>query len=217
MSDSEELKEEKTLLIERLKIQPDEQKFLQIPVCDKPPLESHFKDMAIDAGDGIEHLYILMMNGGSESRFWDDVNYAYEVFTVDYNVAPDDMYFLNWDGTNPDGNNPGNMIDGTATITNVQSVCTQLASVVDEDDLLYVFITDHGRGYTGPNQHSSYQQSIYGYLDGSASVDPGDEQDYLEGDLNKDGKITGDEVADFDGDGNQPYDHSTGPDAAVQR
>ncbi|MHC4474407.1 MAG: hypothetical protein ACYTEL_02100 [Planctomycetota bacterium] len=233
------------------------------------------------AGDGQEELYVLMINGGSERRYWEDVNYAYQVFTVDYNIPPEDIYFLNWDGTDPDGNNPDNMIDYSATIPNVQLACQQLSLIVDEDDLLYVFVTDHGRGYTGPNQYTSTKQAVYGYLDGLASVDPNDEEDYLEsefklralftggtyicnhgmnewkvmyssygsatyyyrhqyvsyfsdvyfaeqglvsdsdiyieefkdyleGDLNKDGRISAGEVVDFDADGNNPYDHSTG-------
>jgi hypothetical protein len=128
-------------------------------------------------GDGVIERYAVMINGGYETRFWNDVTFMYSTLTDDYNFPPERIYLCNHDGTNPDGINPGNMIDYPATLSNIDTVLTDLATIIDGDDELFVWVTDHGGGYTGPQRQS------YGYLDGFVSVDPGDEQDYLERDF----------------------------------
>jgi hypothetical protein len=279
--ESEAAEKERLGFIDNLGLEPDEKKFLQIHPGRSVGEEEAQGEVPIEASVGQAKLYALILNGGSESRYWDDVNYAYEVLSGDYGIADRDIYFLNWDGNNPSGENPDDMIDYPATIDNLQLVCDELASIMGAEDMLYIFITDHGRGYVGPNQYNSKQQIIHGYLDGDASVDEGDEQDYLEsdfklrslmtggnymcnhgmnewkvyysvystttyyyrhkyvshfedvnfidaglvsdndiyieefkdylaGDLDKDGQIKDGEVVDFDGDGQQPYDHYTG-------
>lgn len=130
-----------------------------------------------DQGDGVIERYAVMINGGFETRFWNDVTFMYSTLTDDYNFPPERIYLFNHVGTNPDGINPGNMIDYPATLSNIDTVFTDLAMIIDGDDELFVWVTDHGRGYTGPQRQS------YGYLDGFVSVDPGDEQDYLERDF----------------------------------
>jgi hypothetical protein len=124
--------------------------------------------------DGVTSRYAVMINGGSETRFWRDVELAYDMLTDGYGFSPNDIYLLNYNGKDPTGGNPNGMIDYSATLTNLQTVFNELASRVDEDDEVFIWITDHGRGYSGP----TYQ--YYGYLDGRASVDPGDEEDYPE-------------------------------------
>ncbi|MDH4241015.1 MAG: hypothetical protein OEW48_15760, partial [Phycisphaerae bacterium] len=99
---------------------------------------------------------------------------AYDMLTDGYGFSPNDIYLLNYNGKDPTGGNPNGMIDYSATLTNLQTVFNALANRVDEDDEVFIWITDHGRGYSGP----TYQ--YYGYLDGRASVDPGDEEDYPE-------------------------------------
>ncbi|MCK5214212.1 MAG: DUF4215 domain-containing protein [Candidatus Omnitrophica bacterium] len=129
--------------------------------------------------DGIQRRYVLILNGSGEMRFWEDIEYLYAML-LQHNIPPEDIYLFNYNGLNPDNENPGNMIDYAATKENLQMVCNYLAQTVDRDDILYIWIDDHGHGYIGPNQLSSYQQKLHGYLAGEASVDPGDEQDYLE-------------------------------------
>jgi hypothetical protein len=124
--------------------------------------------------DGVKRRYAVMINGGYEDRFWTDVELSYDMLTSGYGFSPNDVYLLNHNGTDPDGGNPDNMIDYSATYANLQTVFNELSSRVDEDDEVFIWITDHGRGYSGP----TYEH--YGYLDGRASVDPGDEQDYPE-------------------------------------
>ena len=131
-------------------------------------------DAVSNPPDGVISRYAVMINGGSETRFWTDVEVGYDMLTDGYGFSANDIYLLNHNGTDPTGGNPDGMIDYSATYTNLQTVFNELASRVDEDDEVFIWITDHGRGYSGP----TYE--YYGYLDGRASVDPGDEQDYPE-------------------------------------
>lgn len=128
-------------------------------------------------GDGVVERYAVMINGGSETRFWNDVTFMYSTLIDDYGFSPDHIALLNYEGTNPYGLNPDDMIDYPATLANIDLVFTQLSALLDGDDELFLWVTDHGRGYTGP------QAQTYGYLDGFASVDPGDEHDVLESDF----------------------------------
>ena len=132
------------------------------------------------AADGLVRRHILMFNGGQETRFWDDVTIAYHMFHDVFGVPEDDIHLLSDDGTNPSGENPGNMIDGPATAAAFQAVTEALAPVVDGDDLLFFWSTGHGYGYIGPVQRYDAYEGLKYYLSGSASVDPGDEQDYPE-------------------------------------
>jgi hypothetical protein len=129
-------------------------------------------------GDGVVERYAVMINGGHETRFWNDVTFMYPTLTDDYNFPPAHIYLFNHDGTNPDGANPDNMIDYPAKLSNIDTVFNQLSAIIDGDDELFGWVTDHGRGYSGPEMGE-----VYGYLDGFASVDPGDEQDYIESDF----------------------------------
>ena len=124
--------------------------------------------------DGITNRYVVMINGANESRFWDDVTFMYSTLINDYQFTPQSIYLFNYNGTNPSGANPDNMIDYPAQKTFIDDVFTNLGDIMDSDDELLVWITGHGRGYHGTGT------PFYGYMDGSASVDPGDEQDYLE-------------------------------------
>lgn len=231
--------------------------------------------------DGEYHRYAVMLNGGSETRYWVDVELGWAMFTEGYGLPPEDIYLLNYRGSDPYGGNPDGMIDDEASNATVEAVFDELAVRADGDDEIFVWITDHGRGYSGPlSQGGRY----VGYMDGRASVDPGDEEDFPEtdfplrgiwttgdygcnhgmdvwkvrkvyysgkydycrnkfrstlknvyieslgtrvrdndifierlvdyplGDFNRDGFIdtAAGEIFDYDGDGQQPYDHSTG-------
>jgi len=129
------------------------------------------------SGDGIIKRYVVMINGGSESRFWDDVTFMYSTLTDDYQFTPESIYLFNYNGTNPSGENPDNMIDYPAQKSPLDDVFSELGNIMDDDDELFVWVTDHGRGYLGLEAKGG---KVYGYLGGHASVDPGDEEDYLE-------------------------------------
>jgi hypothetical protein len=126
--------------------------------------------------DGVIDKYAIMINGGEESRFWVDVEFTYDMLINDYEYSPDNIYLLNYNGLNPDGENPNDMIDFEATHYNVHMVFNDLAGKVDGDDILLAWVTDHGIGMFGPGHE------LYGYLRNNVvvSVDPDDEHDYLE-------------------------------------
>jgi len=127
--------------------------------------------------DGLKHRYAIMINGGSEARFWTDVVLTYDMLTDVYGFAASDIYLLNYAGTDPQGGNPEGMIDAAARIEDIQAAFDSVAARSDQDDEVFLWITDHGRGYIGPlSQGGRYR----GYLDGRASVDPGDEPDVPE-------------------------------------
>jgi hypothetical protein len=133
-----------------------------------------------NAPDGVTSRYAIVLNGGSESRYWTDVELAYDMLTDGYGFSPNDIYLLNYRGTNPSGANPDGMIDYWAKHENLQTVFSEIATRADEDDEVFICITDHGRGYSGPlSQGGQY----LGYLDRRASVDPGDEPDFNESDF----------------------------------
>ena len=130
--------------------------------------------------DGVTHRYAIVLNGGNESRYWTDVELAYDMLTSGYGYSPNNVYLLNYRGEDPSGGNPDGMIDYSATYDNLQSVFNELASGTDEDDEVFICITDHGRGYSGPLSEGG---QYLGYLDGRASIDPCDEADFNEADF----------------------------------
>jgi hypothetical protein len=75
-----------------------------------------------------------------------DAQRQYDVLTKKYNFSDNDIYMLvtqkkEWvDNLSMD---PA-VIDYNATKTNISMVFTHLASIIDEDDLLYVVVIDHG-------------------------------------------------------------------------
>ena len=143
--------------------------------------QSVFSSSNLNAGDGFKRRYIMLIHGTSSSRYWEDAVYAYDMFHVTYNIPEEDIYFLNYDGTTGfDGTNPNGIIDYAATKSNLQMVCNTIANSADPDDIVVIWIVGDGSGYFGPVQRYASQSYLYGYLGGVASVDPGDEQDYLE-------------------------------------
>jgi len=127
-------------------------------------------------GDGIRNRYSIMINGGYEERFWEDVNLTYTTLINYYKFNSKDIFLLNYNGTNPEGKNPDNMIDYSANYSNVLLVFYQIADIIDDDDLLFIWVTDHGIGYFGP------QSNNYGFLysDCLTVNESDDEKDYLE-------------------------------------
>lgn len=135
--------------------------------------------------DGVVKRYAIMINGSPETRFWNDVFFMYSTLIEDYDFAPSNIYLFNYDGTNPQGVNPDNMIDFLAWLPYIDSLFTELSNILDSDDELFVWVTNHGRGYYGPGS------DWYGYLDGFASIDPDDEHDYLESEFKLRSLFTG--------------------------
>lgn len=138
-----------------------------------------FEDSGLPA-DGIVHQYSIIINGGSEARYWTDVELTYRMLTEGYGFTDSDIFLLNYRGLNPTDENPEGMIDGPAYVENVEQTFQEIAAIADADDELYLWLHDHGRGYSGLlSQGGIY----YGYCDGRISVDPGDEPDFIESDF----------------------------------
>ena len=133
--------------------------------------------------DGNIDKYAVMINGGYEERFWWDVNFTYKMLINEYDFYPHDIYLFNYNGSNPYGENPNNMIDFTANHHDIHEVLNDLAGEIDGDDILLVWATDHGDGMYG--SHVGENSLKYGYIPYTinVSVDPGDEQDCLESDF----------------------------------
>jgi hypothetical protein len=195
-SNCDKTEKEKNILKQKLGTTREEEEFLGLQINVLPGQDEYnfsISSQKVNSSlpsDGINQRYVIMINGGAEERFWNDVLYTYEMF-LNYGIAEGNIYLLNYDGDAFDGTNPNNMIDYSATKENLQIVCNQLAALVDTDDLLYVWSTGHGRGYNGLIQPTGYGLTIYGYLDGVASVDSVDEQDYLENEFKLRSLFTG--------------------------
>lgn len=131
--------------------------------------------------DGNEEYYAIMINGGYERKYWEDVEEFYSTLTEKYGLTHDKISLINHNGLNPSGENPDNMIDYSAREENMEIAFREIAEKMDGDDTLILWVDDHGAGYYGPN---SYSDAIFhGYLAGRVSIDPGDEEDYLERDF----------------------------------
>ncbi|HWQ93450.1 MAG TPA: PKD domain-containing protein [Clostridia bacterium] len=136
--------------------------------------------------NGIVHRHAILFNGGAEERYWVDMTLCYAMLTNKYGFSPADIYLLNHDGT-VNGNSNG-IINYPATLGNLKTVVSNLTTLADLDDEVFFCITDHGRGYSGPLTQESF---VFGYLDGRASVDPGDEPDFPESNFKLRSLMTG--------------------------
>ncbi|MEK7856870.1 MAG: fibronectin type III domain-containing protein, partial [Acidobacteriota bacterium] len=196
-SNLNELKEERRKLKTTHLLSDEEAQFLELednsatPTGGSSQLSMPPSSTSTAPADGVNREYAIILNGGPEQRFWDDVRYAYEFFRNTREILDSDIYVLQAYGKAPDNTNPDNIIDYAANDANFQTVCSTVATRADADDVVYLIITDHGYGYSGPVQRASSQAVVIGYLDGTASIDSGDEPDYLETDFKLRAFITG--------------------------
>ncbi len=93
-------------------------------------------------------VFIVGYYGDAQHYRWftRDVQRQYDLLTEKYNFSADDIYVLanlkeEW--AENLSMNPG-IIDYNATKTNIITVFTQLASIITENDLLYVLVINHG-------------------------------------------------------------------------
>lgn len=138
--------------------------------------------------DGEKRWYAVVLNGGSEERYWRDVELAYDMLKNGYGLSASDIYVLNSNGKDPWGNNPDWMIDYQAKVEYIERVFSELAVRADGDDEVCILITGHGYGYNGPLSEGG---KYLGYCSGRISVDPGDEPDFLESDFKLRSLFTG--------------------------
>lgn len=145
------------------------------------PLDFYFDK--IDAGKSVgtyRNTYVIMINGCVEDRFWDSVEEFYQTLTDIHNIPDNQIYLFNYNGLNPDGVNPNNMIDYAATKSNITTVLNNLSNDVSENDIVLLWITGHGSGYYGDAYYNVLKRHV---LLSQASVEQNDEQDYLENNL----------------------------------
>ncbi|MFC5047656.1 T9SS type A sorting domain-containing protein [Aquimarina hainanensis] len=106
--------------------------------------------------------YAVIISGGwnqgnNHVRYWNDCSFVYKTLVNKYGYADANIYTLMSDGTNPaadisNGTNSNPDLDGdgdndiqfSATHANITSVFNTLSGILDEDDELFIFTTDHG-------------------------------------------------------------------------
>jgi hypothetical protein len=111
--------------------------------------------------------YAVLMNGGHSSgsnhvRYWNDLSNIYITLVDVYNYKDENIIVLCSDGLNPapdqsNGLNSDPDLDGdgdddimySCVLSNVQSVFSDLASLLTVDDQLFIFATDHGSSVSG--------------------------------------------------------------------
>jgi hypothetical protein len=97
--------------------------------------------ITVNLADGFVHRYAILFNGGGEDRFWKDMTLCYTMLTNRYGFSPNDIYLFNYEGSSPDGDNPGGIIDYPATLEGLRTVFSWLATFVDSDDEVFFCIT----------------------------------------------------------------------------
>ncbi len=127
------------------------------------------------SGDGTIHRYAILIHGwGEEDFWWQSSLKAYNSLAAnDF----DSIYFLYRHGADDPQVTEPSIVNGAATLHNIRSTFSNLASLTDADDEVLVWMVGHGAGYDGADIQDPSQ---YGYLSAFTSVDPGDEEDYLE-------------------------------------
>ncbi len=115
------------------------------------------------------HTYAVILSGGKDknsnnSRYWNDCSFIYQTLTKTYNVPKANVKVLMSDGTDPaedmcnelgseyfsspldlDGDGQPD-IDCSATNANLKKILSNYASMLGDEDHLFVYVIDHG-GY----------------------------------------------------------------------
>ena len=113
-----------------------------------------------------ERTYAVILSGGvnknsNYERYWNDCSFIYQTLVKRYNIPYDNISVIMSDGTNPAvdmlttdyrhisspldlDNNGTNDIQYAATLSNVQTVLSELSNELNEDDHLFIFVIDHG-------------------------------------------------------------------------
>jgi len=136
-SNHEAIETEKKQAREKLVVNSDEEIFLELQPT-AGPAGGVAALASSRPGDGTRKRYVLMINGGAEERFWEDVTYAYDMFHTTFGIPDEDIFLLNYNGVSPSGTNPDNIIDYAAIQQNIITATGVLANTVDSDDLLIV-------------------------------------------------------------------------------
>jgi len=134
-----------------------------IESADRPDIESYLPAIpdstpSIEGREPNDHLYAVLINGGVDDannhlRYWNHLSMVYCALTQVYGYKPENIYVHSTDGTaahnhgslNLDGpDHPEDDIEYPATKSSIESTFNHLDLYMDEDDQLFVFVTDHG-------------------------------------------------------------------------
>ena len=141
------------------------------PVETKTPLG--VRKLATPRHDGsVSNCYAVIISGGCDTnqnatRFWGDAAFLYSTLTLTYGYPKTNIYAYLSDGTNPavdavdmtlydyvsfpadlDGDGVADTL-GEASAANVSNVFLHLQGVLQSNDQLLVFVTDHGNHTAG--------------------------------------------------------------------
>jgi hypothetical protein len=132
-----------------------------------------------EAGDGITTRYAVLIHGyGDETYWWPHLMDIYDILLDEHDFDDDSIFLFYRSGENDPqiGEHP-ERLDGAATEVNLYETFRWLSENADADDEVIVWIPNHGDGYYGKDIQDP---QFYARLTGFASVDAGDEPDYLE-------------------------------------
>jgi hypothetical protein len=94
----------------------------------------------------IRNRYAVLISGGwtpakAYLRYWNDMKYMYSILINRYGYDPKNIITIYKDGVAEDTDMPVNY---SATLTNVQTVFTNLATKITSNDYLFLFTNNHG-------------------------------------------------------------------------
>lgn len=121
-----------------------------------------------------ENKYAVLIAGGwnaynNHARYWNDLMFMYDTLTDEYDYTSARIYVLYADGDTPNADNchdyenavdHSDVIDYSATTSNLQNVFSTLASNMENEDFLFVFTTDHGDSSDGHSYLVLWDQTL---------------------------------------------------------
>jgi hypothetical protein len=119
--------------------------FMVVQLAAKPWRE-YLVSIAIGTILGRSIDYAVLISGGWDSgnahlRYWNDLKCMYSILINRYYYKPRNIYVIYKDGVAADTEMPVNY---SASLTNVQTVFTQLAEKMNTKDNLFIYTTNHG-------------------------------------------------------------------------
>ena len=115
------------------------------------------------------HKWAVFISGHTQLRFWNDMSHLYCALTLEengrsYNYTDDNIIVLSWDGeVDPNHNqyesfygplDPSDHIDDACTRITITNTFNDLAEQLGPEDMLFIYITDHGSWEPGTSLHS---------------------------------------------------------------
>jgi hypothetical protein len=130
------------------------------------------------SGSKVVHVYphkyaLLIVGGASKSennaRYWNDLCFMYDILKNDYGYSDSNIYAVYADGNKPSSSNcpdpqnavsHTNVIDYSATTSNLQTIFSTLDNKMYSKDFLFVWTNDHGSTSSGHSYLNLWGSSI---------------------------------------------------------